>query len=638
MKDPFFAASESEYNQLVAEAKIVIKRAKEKKNHLSFDRDVFQKASFTEQKVLDSIFRFESRMLNTQHSVCSSCHEARIDMKTTLSTSTCTRCQKKIDREAYSEDNIMLPTWIDDHGVTQYHVPPELEHLTVAETLLIQRVSPLVPLVHIKNGTLGLKGHVCSFLQEVDDFARRLPRLPSEVKAVKMIRTFKDKSGKDQLKVFIVNKDRVLRALYWLVRYHRDYRRAHEAGELVLDESAMDWMAGEEEAELPTIVLEKSTPAEEEKENLGVSKTQCVDPDEENDEYESSGISCPGNAALSSETEDAVLRSLKEAAKGNAKVPALDWPQQSSEALSEFDTSLRIFVNAFPHLFPGGVADARESDRKTDVKIAKWAKHLLLYADGRFARDHVWCFFAYNYSLRQRNTESGSYFVNSHISNPPRSLGDLQMSLRNGDHSFVNKMVYYIKRIRGSDAYWRQKRAELYNWIHYHLGEGHGAPNGFFTLSCAEYFWPDMIRLLEDRIWIAEGRHRNGPGAKTDRNGVVIDLANDKKARNKAVNDYSVVIQEFFIKRTDDYLNTVGRDVLGIEHYWCRFEFAKGRGQIHAHILVILKKDIQNQIQEQVDAANGNRQREAKAVSDWAKSQFGMTAEHDGTTNTDSEW
>ena len=188
-------------------------------------------------------------------------------------------------------------------------------------------------------------------------------------------------------------------------------------------------------------------------------------------------------------------------------------------------------------------------------------------------------------------------------------------------------MVYYVKRVRGSDACWRQKRAELYNWIHYHIAEGHGAPNGFFTLSCAEYFWPDMIRLLEDRIWIAEGRHRNGPGAKVDRKGNVIDLANDKKARNKAVNDYAIVVQEFFIKRTEDYLNTVGRTVLGIEHYWLRFEFAKGRGQIHAHILVILRKEIQMRIQERVIAANGNREREAKAVSDWAKDQFGMTSE-----------
>lgn len=186
----------------------------------------------------------------------------------------------------------------------------------------------------------------------------------------------------------------------------------------------------------------------------------------------------------------------------------------------------------------------------------------------------------------------------------------------------------YIKRIRGSDAFWRQKRAELYNWIHYHLGEGHGAPNGFFTLSCAEYFWPDMIRLLEDRIWVAEGKHRNGPGAKTDRHGNIIDLANDRKARNKAVNDYAIVIQEFFIHRTEDYLNTIGRDVLGIEHYWLRFEFAKGRGQIHAHILVMLKKNLQARIQEQVDAAKGNREKEAQAVAKWAQKQFGMTAQY----------
>ena len=40
-------------------------------------------------------------------------------------------------------------------------------------------------------------------------------------------------------------------------------------------------------------------------------------------------------------------------------------------------------------------------------------------------------------------------------------------------------------------------------------------------------------------------------------------------ARNKAVNDYSIVIQEFFIKRVEDYLNTVGKELFEIEHYWC---------------------------------------------------------------------
>ena len=525
----------------------------------------------------------------------------------------------------------MLPTWTDENGNTQYNIPEELEGLSIAEIHLIQRVSPLVPLVHIKNGTLGIKGHVCSFLQDVNEVATRLPRLPTEVKAVKMIRSYNGSSEVNNVKVFIVNRHRVMRALCWLVRFHRDYKRAYECGELTIDPSSLDWMDGNDETTLPSIVLTRKCETQSEldiDENSGVSRKQCIEPDESNDEFESSGISCPENAALSSEANDKIIRSLKEAAKeGKSKIPALDWPQQSSEAISEFDGSIRIFVNAFPHLFPGGIGDASEDSRKVAISIGKWAKHMLLYTDGRFARDPVWSFFAYNYCLRQRNKESGSIFVNCVISRPPLSLEELQTSLRNGDTSFVNKMAFYIKRIRGSDAYWRQKRAELYNWIHYHIGEGHGAPNGFFTLSCAEYFWPDMIRLLEDRIWIAEGRHRNGPGAKTERHGKEIDFTNDRKARNKAVNDYAIVIQEFFIHRTEDFLNTVGKDMLGIEHYWLRFEFAKGRGQIHAHILVILKKFLQNEIQ-QVDAAKGNREKEAKAVAKWAEKHFGMTAQH----------
>ena len=98
--------------------------------------------------------------------------------------------------------------------------------------------------------------------------------------------------------------------------------------------------------------------------------------------------------------------------------------------------------------------------------------------------------------------------------------------------------------------------------------------------------YDDLIFLaFGSAFFFGEGRHRNGPGAKTYRNGDVIDLTNDRKARNKAVNDYAVVIQEFFIRRTEDYLSAVGKEVLGIEYYWLRFEFAKGRGQIHAHIL-----------------------------------------------------
>jgi hypothetical protein len=58
----------------------------------------------------------------------------------------------------------------------------------------------------------------------------------------------------------------------------------------------------------------------------------------------------------------------------------------------------------------------------------------------------------------------------------------------------------------------------------------------------------------------------------------------------KAVNDYSIVIQEYFQARVANFLENYSKRVFGIEHYFARFEFAKSRGHIHVHLLVFLGK------------------------------------------------
>jgi hypothetical protein len=62
----------------------------------------------------------------------------------------------------YSYEIKLLPTWKTKNNIIKYTLPSELQHLTLAEKLLIQRVSPLVPVTHIKNGILGTRGHVVS--------------------------------------------------------------------------------------------------------------------------------------------------------------------------------------------------------------------------------------------------------------------------------------------------------------------------------------------------------------------------------------------------------------------------------------------------------------------------------------------
>jgi hypothetical protein len=87
----------------------------------------------------------------------------------------------------YTHENKALPTWTEK-GEIMYHVPRKLSNLSIAEKLLIQLVSPLIPVIHIKNGILGSRGHIVSFFQDITSIATVLPRLPNEVTIVKVIR------------------------------------------------------------------------------------------------------------------------------------------------------------------------------------------------------------------------------------------------------------------------------------------------------------------------------------------------------------------------------------------------------------------------------------------------------------------
>ena len=84
----------------------------------------------------------------------------------------------------------------------------------------------------------------------------------------------------------------------------------------------------------------------------------------------------------------------------------------------------------------------------------------------------------------------------------------------------------------------------------------------------------------------------------------------------------------------EDWLETVGRKVLGIEYYWARVEFAKGRGQIHVHLLATLRKDTMDELHRRLDKNGISRDEEAEVVSEWASDQFGMSASVDEAGNT----
>ena len=137
-----------------------------------------------------------------------------------------------------------------------------------------------------------------------------------------------------------------------------------------------------------------------------------------------------------------------------------------------------------------------------------------------------------NYIVRQRNSSSGKFFVENFKRNCPDNLDDLKKSIEDGDLLFINSLTYYNKRVKGSSPYWFQKRSEVYAWINHHVEMGHGAPMFFITLTCAEYFWPDIIDLLKQRIDIAGG----------DASECYVGSPH----LSRILNEYTIVVQEYF--------------------------------------------------------------------------------------------
>jgi hypothetical protein len=50
-----------------------------------------------------------------------------------------------------------------------------------------------------------------------------------------------------------------------------------------------------------------------------------------------------------------------------------------------------------------------------------------------------------------------------------------------------------------------------------------------------------------------------------------------------------VIVQDFFHKKVELFLEFIARKIFGFKFYWGRFEFAKSRGQIHLHLVGIIK-------------------------------------------------
>lgn len=562
---------------------------------------------------MEATLNFELDCKRLVHNHCICCRQVRLDMKLNRK-DVCQDCAKLKDVKHYEKIKL-LPIWYSD-GIPQYHVPVELCSLTLAEKLLIQLASPFIPLRHIKKGVFGLSGHVCCFEQDVEGFVNTLPRNHTDVTLLQVLKEVSTEIGGSSTRAhaYKVRKDKIGDALKWLKEYNVEYKH------IKIDMKALDWLGGQEGTlDVPDIAevdaLEaQSTQLVDVVENsntdLGPSPSMTLGTSQFGDAVKAFGYSneSPGDILSPQDVQihNEVLGEIDESPK--KKHIMVQWPSNGPVPINEYGNT-RIFVRAFPWLFPGGVCDVKHACGD----IQKWGQRLLFYEDGRFATDKYFVFFALNYITRHRNANSASWFIKDFNKNGPQNLEELKASIRHGDTSFINRLMYFNKRLKGSNSYWYQKRSQVYSWLNHHVEAGHGPANFFITLSCAEYYWPDVIRLVAERMTIAgDDRHK--------------DCYHGSTKLTEILNDYTLVVQEFFQLRFKSWMKHVGLPIFGIAHYWGRFEFTPGRGQIHIHFLAIRRdQSIFRLCFEDLKKNDGRRKRDER-LAQWASDEFGLTA------------
>lgn len=562
---------------------------------------------------------FEKATAKIKHHTCICCHKTGINI-TVSSKGVCVDCKKYTTPE-YLLNEKALPIWYLN-GIPQFHVPQELSVLSMAEKMLIQLHSPFIPLQHIKNGIFGLSGHVCSFEQDVAEFVNRLPRQKNDVTMLKVLKIVRAELGANDkrndsanVETFKVNKERVGKALRWLKIFNVEYKH------IQIDMTALDWLEGMEgtmevlDIEMPDVIVREDARDLTKEDDPGPNPAFTRTVEMEGSNVKSFGYIDDSAAATVSPDDryihNEILQCVTERQQKSpgAKPASVRWPNSGPVPINEFSTE-RLFARAYPWLFPGGIGDVKDFPGTPK----QWGKNLLYYQDGRFTKDKFFCFFSLNYITRQRNASSGNWFINEFSKGGPTNLDELKQALAT-DMSFVHRLNYFNRNIKGSSPFWFGKRQELYTWINHHVEVGNGAPNFFITLSCCEHYWHDIILLLKERMELAgdDSSHCYVGSPKL----------------SQILNDYAIVIQEYFQRRVECWLEIVGKKVLDIEHYWIRFEFAPGRGQIHAHLLAIVEnKTIYRLLY--LDKQVSSEKRDAR-LAEWAEKKLGLTASFKST-------
>ena len=123
----------------------------------------------------------------------------------------------------FTEKNNAIPVWRDASGAKHHDAPDVPKCLTLAEKLLIARLSVAAAIHRLAHGGVASAGHVATFPNPAEPMAAVLPSLPSGVTFVRVRRGATARADARQNRLYTVRASKGIDALRWLKTHNAYY-------------------------------------------------------------------------------------------------------------------------------------------------------------------------------------------------------------------------------------------------------------------------------------------------------------------------------------------------------------------------------------------------------------------------------
>lgn len=554
----------------------------------------------------------------------------------------CQRCKKAITK-------CQVPKYSRINGFPLFKTPTELANVSWTEVALVRLIAPIHVTINLSKGTSSLKGNLLFIDREpnVTNVAATLPRLPQEID----ILVIQPQKAKAEHEYLFCRRDVVWKMLLYLKTnspYYKDVEISFSNLQQLpqndfIDANTLSTEDYNKMLRVKNIDSEKQQVVEAEKDineflsDTGPAKDQL---DEERDEY--FGTTNDYQNKLLSKYIDEQIEVFSGFQQPSERITNKMYVFKHSYGNPVNTNQQGLLPKAFPATFFFLNSDFHYIERPLKprlIELTKYEhyKHLVNLGMNHFVKDPTLVYSLLSELRKDQTQGTIQWFLKDGYNGAPpnkRAAETLYDEYKHDFTQFSTGAFFSTTKIANTPSFWNlelKKLAALVRHSNYHRTV---RPLFFSTLSCAEFYWVDLFRLLY-RYFLRTNQKIN---AKVCLQQIKKQQINQVGGSiRKIIAEHQHIINKYFVLKCK-LLQEIMHEHFGLSSYYSRFEFAPSRGQIHCHSILFAPMKKATQLLKPLDKLlYSNNVEDLKAAERQValdietalnKDFFSLTAEH----------